>query len=291
MLNHYVAFIRERHFVDNVDDEALDRDLHVLGKVDLVDLLKHLLEALAEREVAEDADGLLGPNFVDCVDLCLLELQPDRLRGLLRKCQARAEDMPAVRVGKDEVKCLWDLVIHRQVDPVGEAELCDFAAELVAGSVAKGVAIVDGRVEPGAHQVELLEVHQALLVHSKPVSHHLAVGWQTVLHLLILVRGALAFDDVDIVNGHVTLLGAALEAETEDFLAVRSAGGGARLWHNGLLPVEVILEVVGSMEDEGVAAAARLDDCVELLVRLGVVEALDRHGLDLHALGNLDFML
>ena len=64
--------------------------------MDLVNLLQYLLEALAEREVAQNADCLLRPNFINHVYLRLFQLQPNRLRWLLGKRQARPKDMPSI---------------------------------------------------------------------------------------------------------------------------------------------------------------------------------------------------
>ena len=50
--DHVVAQIRERHFVHDIHDHSLDRQMHVLRQMHLVKFLQHLLEAVEEGEAA-----------------------------------------------------------------------------------------------------------------------------------------------------------------------------------------------------------------------------------------------
>lgn len=50
--DHVVAQIRERHFVHDIHNHSLDRQMHVLRQMHLVKFLQHLLEAVKEGETA-----------------------------------------------------------------------------------------------------------------------------------------------------------------------------------------------------------------------------------------------
>ena len=86
--------VRKWHLIHNVEYESLDRDVHVLGQVHLIELVQDLLEAVHEGVPAGYDDSLLGPDRIVVFKLGFV-----LRRVIFRRC--------AGSVARGLVWCCW----------------------------------------------------------------------------------------------------------------------------------------------------------------------------------------
>ena len=81
--HHRVAEVRQGHFIHNVEYKTLNRDVHILRQVHLVEFVEHLLEAIKKGVATHDANCFLCPYGIVILMLRISQLSFEAARALL----------------------------------------------------------------------------------------------------------------------------------------------------------------------------------------------------------------
>ena len=121
-MDHVRPEVWQRHFIHHIQYETLKRHVHVLRQVYAVQLIKHLLKTVHERELTHNHNRLLSPNLLKFLDIGPLEFSLETSSGLLIEEQTSTVGSFAHIISKDETKRLRSLVVAMERYPTGEAE-------------------------------------------------------------------------------------------------------------------------------------------------------------------------